>query len=106
MTSTKQLDKELIWHACDQLTKKARQHAREGMGPASAAWAAIRETKALFPPDWRLAVQGDDREEYVEVHEVDGKWGGPCASVDRYIEPEPERTAPTQRRKKLPTKRR
>ena len=86
MTTAKQLDEDLIDHACSQLAKSARKHVREGMGPASAASAAIRETKALFPHDWRLAVQGDDREDSVEVWEVEHKREVPCARVVRESE--------------------
>jgi hypothetical protein len=68
------LDQDLLKHACVQLGEVARRHVRGGMGPASAARAAIRETKALFPHDWRLAVQGDDDEEDVEVWEVEHKY--------------------------------
>lgn len=89
MTKTsKALDKDLIDHACSQLGKKARQHVRDGMTPASAAEKAIRETKALFPPDWRLAVQGGDDEDEVEVWEVEHKLEQPCASVVRESEEE------------------
>lgn len=98
MTSAKQLDQDLIWHACGQLRKKAHQLVREGAGPATAAWAAIRETKALFPHDWRLAVQGDDDDEYVEVWEVEHKWSGPCAQVSR--EPPAERPPKAKRSSK------
>jgi hypothetical protein len=87
MTTARQLDKDLVDHACSQLAKVARKRVREGMGPASAASAAIRETKALFPPDWRLAVQGDDSEETVEVWEVEHKRTFPCASVSSATKP-------------------
>lgn len=80
------LDQDLIDHACGQLGKIARQRVREGMAPASAARAAIRETKALFPHDWRLAVQGDDSEDSVEVWEVEHKRIEPCARVVRESE--------------------
>jgi hypothetical protein len=83
---TAKLDQDLIDHACNQLAKAARRHVSTGMGPASAARAAIRETKALFPTDWNLAVQGDDDEEQVEVWEVAHKRSVPCASISR--EPE------------------
>lgn len=86
MTPTKQLDRDLIAHACSQLNMKARQHVRDGMTPASAANAAIRETKSLFPPDWRLAVQGGDEEDEVEVWEVEHKMYTACARVVRKTE--------------------
>jgi hypothetical protein len=86
---SKKLDQDLIEHACDQLGKIARRHVREGMGPESAARAAIRETRALFPPDWNLGVQGGDDEEQVEVWEVEHKRPFPIARVSR--EPVPER---------------
>ena len=89
MTKTaKQLDHDLIEHACSQLGKKARQHVSAGMTPASAAYAAIRETRALFPPDWQLAVQGGDQEDEVEVWEVEHKRSAPCARVVRETEAE------------------
>lgn len=89
MTKTaKQLEQDLIDHACAQLKKIARQHVREGMTPASAASAAIRETKDLFPPDWRLAVQGGGDEDVVEVWEVEHKLPVPCARVVRESEEE------------------
>lgn len=86
---SKKLDQDLIEHACEQLAKAARRRVREGMGPESAASAAIRETKALFPPDWQLAVQGGDEEEAVEVWEVEHKRTIPCARITR--EPVSER---------------
>lgn len=87
MTKTaKQLEQDLIDHACAQLKKIARQRVREGMTPASAASAAIRETKALFPPDWRLAVQGGGDEDEVEVWEVEHKLPEPCARIVRESE--------------------
>lgn len=86
--SAKDLDKDLIDHACSQLGKKARQHVRDGMTPASASEKAIRETKALFPPDWRLGVQGDDTEDEIEVWEVAGKMEVPCARIVRETEDE------------------
>jgi hypothetical protein len=85
MTASK-LDKDLIEHACNQLEYVARQRMREGMSPASAASAAIRETKALFPHDWRLAVQGGDDADEVEVWEVDHKRATPCARIVRETE--------------------
>ena len=88
MTTAKQLDNDLINHACSQLAKAAHKHVSEGLGPASAASAAIRETKALFPADWRLAVQGDDSEDSVEVWEVEHKRSTPCARVVRESEEE------------------
>lgn len=82
MTKTaKELDRDLIEHACEQLSKTAKRHLGAGMGPATAAWEAIRETKALFPADWNLAVQGDDDDEHVEVWEVDDKRTTVCAHV-------------------------
>ncbi len=87
MTAAKQLDRDLIHHACSQLAKAAERHVREGLGPESAARAAIRETKALFPADWQLAVQGDDTEEEVEVWEIEHKHATPIARISR--EPEP-----------------
>ncbi|HSX23419.1 MAG TPA: hypothetical protein VLE97_11650 [Gaiellaceae bacterium] len=86
--TAKQLDEDLIEHACGQLGKIARQRVREGMAPASAARAAIRDTKALFPHDWRLAVQGDDSDDAVEVWEVEHKRIEPCARVVRESEEE------------------
>lgn len=83
---TKQLDRDLIEHACSQLDKVAGRLVREGSTPASAARAAIRETKALFPPDWRLAVQGDDSEDEVEVWEVEHKRPTPCAHIAKESE--------------------
>ena len=83
MTTAKQLDQDLIDHACSQLANIARQHVREGMTPASAASAAIRETKTLFPTNWRLGVQGDDTEDDVEVWEVEHKRSIPCARISR-----------------------
>jgi hypothetical protein len=89
MTKTaEQLEQDLIDHACDQLAKKARQYVKGGMAPAEAASKAIRDTKALFPPDWRLGVQGGDDEDEVEVWEVDDKMMEPCASVVRETEDE------------------
>lgn len=102
MTTAKRLDQDLIEHACTQLTKAARRRVHEGMGsvgPATAAWAAIKETKALFPADWRLGVQGDDGDDHVEVWEVDHKWQVNCAHVDRYDESEAE-PAPARRTRK------
>jgi len=88
MSTARDLDADLIDHACSQLGKVARQRVREGMAPASAARAAIRETKALFPADWRLAVQGDDSDDSVEVWEVEHKRIEPCARVVRESEEE------------------
>ena len=93
--TTKQLDQDLIEHACSQLGKAARKHVHAGMAPASAARAAIRETKDLFPVDWRLGVQGDDTEDEIEVWEVEHKRSIPCARITR--EPEPSLTAAQQR---------
>lgn len=83
MTIPRQLDEDLIDHACSQLGKIARQRVHEGATPASAARAAVRETKALFPADWRLAVQGDDDDDEVEVWEVEHKRITPCTRVVR-----------------------
>jgi len=80
---TNKLDQDLIDYACNQLDKTARQYTQRRMGPASAARAAIRETKALFPADWQLAVQGDDSEDEVEVWEVEHKRTIPCARISR-----------------------
>lgn len=91
------LDRDLIEHARRQLGDAARRHVREGMGPASAARAAIRETQALFPHDWRLAVQGDDNEEAVEVWEVEHKYGQPIARVSRAAGPETATLTTAQR---------
>jgi len=92
MTTARKLDADLIDHARAQLRKVADRHVREGMGPASAAQAAIRETRALFPHDWHLAVQGDDTEDYVEVWEVEHKQTFPIAKIDRLaIEETPKR---------------
>lgn len=88
MKTAKDLDKELINHACSQLSKKARQYVHDGMSPASAAEKAIRDTKALFPPDWRLGVQGDDTEDDVEVWEVEHKLHTPCAYIVRETQEE------------------
>ena len=88
MSTARELDDDLIDHACSQLAKAARKRVREGMGPASAASAAIRETKALFPHDWRLAVQGTDDDDSVEVWEVEHKRITPCARVVRETEEE------------------
>lgn len=106
--TAKQLDQDLIDHACGQLHKAARRLVQfEGMGPASAARKAIRETKSLFPPDWHLAVQGDDDEEFVEVWEVEHKRTIPCARVSREVVPERAPTAPKPRPKRArATKRR
>ena len=79
----KHLDRDLIEYARDQLTKIAKRHVKAGSAPASAARMAIRETSALFPHGWRLAVQGDDHDDRVEVWEVDHKFSSPIASVDR-----------------------
>lgn len=96
--TTKRLDQDLIDHACSQLGKAARKHVREGMAPASAASTAIRETKALFPIDWRLGVQGDDTADEVEVWEVEHKRSIPCARISREPETEtPAKLSPVQR---------
>jgi hypothetical protein len=95
------LDRDLIEHARSQLGAAARRRVREGMGPASAARAAIRETQALFPHDWRLGVQGDDSEEAVEVWEVEHKFPQPIARIEREPEMEvPTTRAPDRRRRK------
>lgn len=92
MKTAKELNRDLIEHARDQLSTAARKHVRAGMGPGSAANAAIRETKALFPPDWKLGVQGDDDEEFVEVWEVEHKYSTPIATVHATVEPPPKLT--------------
>ena len=93
MTKTaKVLDRDLIEHASDQLSAVARKHVRAGMGPRSAANAAIRETQSLFPPDWKLGVQGGDDEEFVEVWEVEHKTSSPIATVRTASEPPPKLT--------------
>lgn len=98
---SKQLDQDLIDHACSQLHRVARRFVQfQGMGPASAARKAIRETKSLFPADWHLAVQGDDDEEFVEVWEVEHKRTIPCARVSRETVPERAPAAPKSRRSK------
>ena len=79
--SKKQLDGELIDHACDQLSRAGQRYFESGFTAASAAERAIRETKTLFPSDWKLAVQGDNRDAYVEVWEVDHKRSSPCAHI-------------------------
>jgi len=89
MTTARELSQDLIEHACNQLGAAARRHVREGMGPASAGRAAIRETKALFPHDWHLAVQGDDSDVEVEVWEVEHKRTIPCARISREAETVP-----------------
>ncbi len=84
---TKTLTRDLAAHASEQLGKAARRHVRSGLGPASAAQAAIRETQVLFPFDWRLGVQGDDSDEFVEVWEVEHKYGSPIALISRESKP-------------------
>lgn len=84
----RKLEQDLIDHACRQLAKAARRKVGEGLGPATAARAAIRETKSLFPSDWTLGVQGDDDEETVEVWEVEHKRTIPCARISRQPVPE------------------
>lgn len=79
--SARELERDLVEHARAQLARAATRNVAGGMGPATAAAAAIRETKALFPPDWHLAVRGSDREELVEIWEVDHKYGQPLAEV-------------------------
>lgn len=86
---TKRLDCDLVEHAGKQLAAVARRHVRGGAGPASAARAAIRETQALFPLSWRLGVQGEDADDFVEVWEVEHKRSEPIARISR--EPEPAR---------------
>lgn len=76
-----QRDRELIEYARTQLDATARRHVRRGMGPASAARAAIRETQVLFPTDWRFGVQGNDNEEFVEVWEIEHKYPQPIATI-------------------------
>ncbi len=71
-----------IEKACSLLRVAARRHVDSGMGPRSAALAAIAETKESFPQDWRLVVQGDDDEDIVEVWEVDHKYSAPIAGVE------------------------
>lgn len=109
----RKLNQELIDHACSQLYKVARRHVNNGKGPASAASVAIRETRALFPSDWHLAVQGDDSDEFVEVWEVEHKRTFPCARISRDLDLPPAlkrgpkktktpRTAKNTRRKRPP----
>lgn len=81
MTTKKHFAKDLIEHACAQLVKRARQHVKTGVRPATAARLAIRETQTLFPYDWRLAVQGDDADDHVEVWEAAHKRSSPIASI-------------------------
>lgn len=80
---TKKLDRDLIEHAGEKLAAIAKKLVRAGMGPAEAARKAIRQTQALFPHDWRLGVQGDDADDFVEVWEVEHKYPDPVARVDR-----------------------
>lgn len=80
-TSKKRLDADLIEHACMELGRAASRHFEAGFTAASAAERAIKETKALFPSDWKLAVQGDSRDSYVEVWETSHKRTIPCANV-------------------------
>ena len=77
----KDLERDLIEHASSQLSAAARRHVRGGMGPESAARAAIRETQALFPAGWKLGVQGDNNDEFVEVWEVEDNYQSPIATV-------------------------
>lgn len=99
--TAKQFDQDLIDHACGQLHRVARRLVQfEGLGPASAARKAIRETKSLFPPAWHLAVQGDDDEEFVEIWEVEHKRSIPCARVSREIVPERTASPKTRRSKR------
>jgi len=103
MTMAKRLDRDLTDHARSQLAEAAERRVRAGLGPASAARAAIRETKALFPHDWRLGVQGDDGDEFVEVWEVEHKYPQPVARVSREPVPGPRtkkaRTAKSTKRR-------
>jgi hypothetical protein len=104
MTTARDLDADLIDHARAQLRKVADRHVREGMGPASAAQAAIRETRALFPHDWHLAVQGDDTEDYVEVWEVKHKQTFPIAKIERLPVDEPPKRPARRRSTRRKTK--
>lgn len=79
----KRLDQDLVEHARDQLAKVAARYVKTGSSPAAAAQRAIRETQALFPHDWRLAVQGDEGDDRVEVWEVEHKLSSPIASIAR-----------------------
>jgi len=81
VTTKKHFAKDLIEHACAQLVKRARQHVKTGVRPATAARLAIRETQTLFPYDWRLAVQGNDADDHVEVWEAAHKRSSPIASI-------------------------
>jgi len=85
--TAKDLERDLIEHASSQLSAAARRHVRGGMGPESAARAAIRETQVLFPAGWNLGVQGDNNDEFVEVWEVEDNYQSPIATV-RAREPE------------------
>lgn len=85
MPPKKRLDRDLIEHARDQLAKVARQYVASGTPPAAAAQRAIRETLALFPHGWRLAVQGDGDDDRVEVWEVEHKYPSPIAAVERRL---------------------
>jgi hypothetical protein len=82
VATKKRLDRDLIEHARDQLDKIARRHVKAGKGPETAARLAIRETQLLFPHGWRLAVQGDDGDDHVEVWEVEHKFPSPIASIE------------------------
>lgn len=94
------LDQDLVDHASEQLGEVARRHVREGMGPASAAQAAIRETRSLFPHDWRLGVQGSDEEDFVEVWEIEHKQPSPIARIERAeVEEMARPTRPATRRR-------
>jgi hypothetical protein len=81
VATKKRLDRDLVEHARDKLAKIAARYVKAGESPAEAARLAIRETQALFPHGWRLAVQGDDRDEHVEVWEVEHKFSVPIASI-------------------------
>ena len=80
---TREYKRDLMEHAHKKLKVVAQRFVLGGMGPASAAYAAIRETKVLFPLDWHLGVQGDDDDEFVEVWEVDHKSTIPIATITR-----------------------
>ena len=75
--------RDLMEHARKKLKAVARRLVLGGMRSANPANAAIRETKALFPLDWRLGVQDDDADEFVEVWEVDHKSAIPIATITR-----------------------
>jgi hypothetical protein len=86
--TAKDLDQDLIKHAIKKLKEAAKrliQHDR--VGPETAAREAIRKTRELFPPDWKLAVQGDNTDDFVEVWEVEHKRSTPIARVEKYKPP-------------------